>query len=163
MAVLKPVSQQDIETVQQLANEIWHEHYSKIISREQIDYMLSIFHSTDRILSETAEGCIWRLLWEDSHPVGYLMLKPEATRMYLSKIYLKKEFRGKGLGKLMMDFIKAQVVNNKMSIIYLNVNKSNTDTIRFYENNGFMKTGEGVFDIGKGFVMDDYIYELRIV
>jgi len=36
------------------------------------------------------------------------------------------------------------------------------DSIAFYERNGFAKTDEGIFDIGNGFVMDDYILELKV-
>ena len=48
-----------IPIIQQLAREIWEEHYIKIISQEQIDYMLELFYSDERIRSEIEEGISW--------------------------------------------------------------------------------------------------------
>jgi hypothetical protein len=39
------------------------------------------------------------------------------------------------------------------------VNKGNEKAIRSYERNGFVKVRSQVADIGKGFVMDDYVME----
>ena len=44
--------------------------------------------------------------------------------------------------------------------IELNVNKNN-ETTGIYEKLGFKRIRSEVIDIGKGFVMDDYVYELR--
>lgn len=162
MTELKPVTEDEIELLQQLAAEIWNQHYIKIISKEQIDYMLEMFHSKQKILEEISQGCIWRILWDNEKPVGYLMLKPEGSGMYLSKIYLKKEVRREGFGELMMDFVKKTAIEHKLFKVSLNVNKHNTDTIRFYEKSGFKKIGEGVFEIGNSYVMDDYIFELDL-
>jgi len=162
MTELKPVSQDEIGQLQQLASEIWNQHYIEIISKEQIDYMLELFHSKQRILEEISRGCIWMMLWNNEKPVGYLMLKPEKSGMYLSKIYLKKEVRRKGFGKLMIDFVKKTAIEHKLYKVSLNVNKHNTDTIRFYEKSGFKKVGEGVFEIGNSYVMDDFIFELDL-
>lgn len=46
--------------------------------------------------------------------------------------------------------------------IYLTVNKTNIKAIRVYERFGFEKTDQVVFDIGNGYVMDDYIYEVKV-
>lgn len=162
MTELKLLRQKDIETVQKLAKEIWYEHYSKIISYEQIDFMLDMFHSDERIILDIQKGCVWKILWFDSQPVGYLMIKSEKEKIYLSKIYLKKEFRGRGFGKIMMDDILEYSKKTNSKSICLNVNKNNLNSIRFYENSGFKKIDEVVADIGNGFVMDDFIYEIKL-
>ena len=43
--------------------------------------------------------------------------------------------------------------------MYLTFNKYNKLGIRAYERNGFVKVRSAVTNIGKGFVMDDYIME----
>ncbi len=168
MRLLKVVTKQ-IPTVQQLAREIWEEHYIKILSQAQIDYMLDLFYSTKKIQSEIEEGVSWEMLMDEdlpagSHgkPIGYLACKIESEKLYISKIYLKAETRGKGLGKFLLNRAIELAKQNHKKSIYLNVNKYNTDSIAFYERNGFVKIEEGVFDIGNGYVMDDYIYELKI-
>jgi ribosomal protein S18 acetylase RimI-like enzyme len=42
------------------------------------------------------------------------------------------------------------------------VNKRNPGAISFYKAAGFTIAREAVFDIGSGFVMDDYIMEKRL-
>ena len=47
-------------------------------------------------------------------------------------------------------------------VLHLNVNKHNATAIRAYERNGFVKARESVTDIGSGFVMDDYVMEIKL-
>lgn len=162
MIELKPLTSFEIPTVQQLAREIWEEHYIKILSQEQIDYMLDKFYSTEKIKSEIEEGIVWELLMDEEKPIGYLVCKIESDKLYISKIYLKAETRGKGLGKLLLNRAVELAKQHNKNSIYLNVNKHNTDSISFYERMGFVKIDEGVFDIGNGYVMDDFILELML-
>lgn len=156
------ISQREIPTVRQLAREIWDEHYIKILSQQQIDYMLDLFYSEEKIKSEIEQGIIWEMLWENDKPIGYLVCKIETDKVYISKIYLKAETRGKGYGKLLLNRARELAEQNHKKAIYLNVNKHNTGSIAFYERNGFVKIDEGVFDIGNGFVMDDFILEQKV-
>lgn len=164
---LVKINKEEISTVQKLAREIWDEHYIKILSQEQIDYMLGKFYSTEKIQSEIEDGVLWEMLMDDdlpagSHgkPIGFLSCKIESDKVYISKIYLKAETRGNGLGKFLLNRAIDLAEQNGKKSIYLNVNKYNTDSIAFYERNGFVKIDEGVFDIGNGYVMDDFIMEL---
>ena len=156
------IKSQQIPIVQQLAREIWEEHYIKIISQQQIDYMLDLFYSSEKIQSEIEEGVIWEMLIDEGNPIGYLVCKIESDKLYISKIYLKAETRGKGLGKLLLNRAVELAKQHHKNPIYLNVNKHNMDSISFYERMGFVKIDEGVFDIGKGYVMDDFILELML-
>lgn len=158
---LTKININEIPIVQQLAREIWDEHYIKIISQEQIDYMLELFYSDERIRSEIEEGISWEILMDKENPVGYLVCKIEEEKLFISKIYLKAETRGKGFGKLLLNRAIELAKHNQKESIYLNVNKENKGSIGFYERNGFEKIDEGVFDIGNGYVMDDFILELK--
>ncbi len=57
----------------------------------------------------------------------------------------------------MLTFIQEQW---KPGSVRLTVNRENLDSISFYENRGFIKSGEVVQEIGGGFVMDDYQMDL---
>lgn len=158
---LVKLKSEDISTVQQLAREIWEEHYLPIIGQQQIDYMLDLFYSTEKIQKELEEGVYWEILYLENEAIGYLVCEVEKENIQLSKLYLKSKVRGKGLGKFLIDrSIEIAKENNKNSI-RLNVNKNNTQSIAFYERVGFLKVEEGVFDIGNGYFMDDFIYEMK--
>ena len=75
--------------------------------------------------------------------------------MFLSKLYVKKEFRHKGIGKAVFEKIK----DFGFDKIQLTVNKYNKNTIDAYLKYGFKIIDSVVSDIGNGFVMDDYIME----
>ena len=123
--------------------------------------MLNLFYSEEKIKGELEEGISWEMLYENGQPIGYLVCKLEPEKLYISKIYLKAETRGKGLGKFLLNQAIELAKQNDKKSIYLNVNKYNSDSIAFYERNGFVKMDEGVFEIGNGYVMDDFILELR--
>ena len=46
--------------------------------------------------------------------------------------------------------------------VHLTVNKHNAKAIRFYEKNGFKNMESKTFDIGNGYIMDDYIYQKNL-
>jgi ribosomal protein S18 acetylase RimI-like enzyme len=65
------------------------------------------------------------------------------------------------LGKAALQFLNDKVSENDNERIILNVNKHNAAR-NFYESQGYRVYDEGVFDIGNGFVMDDYMMEFLI-
>ncbi len=154
VSATNPIQHQIIET---LAKEIWNEHYISIISLEQIDYMLPKFHNPDVILKQQQEGHQFYLVYFDTIPRGYLSLQPQEDGLFVSKFYLLKSFRGNGLGKKMMAFVEEIAKEMNYHRIYLTVNKHNTHSINFYQKCGFVIEKEAIFDIGNGFVMDDYV------
>lgn len=149
----------DFKIIETLAKEIWNEHYISIISQEQIDYMLPKFHHPDVILEQQQNGYQFYLTFFEENPVGYLSIQPREDGLFISKFYLLKRYRGEGLGKKMMDFIKQKAKEMKCHRLYLTVNKYNAHAIEFYKKCGFVIEKEAVFDIGNGFVMDDYVME----
>ena len=158
---LVKLKSEDISTVQQLAREIWEEHYLPIIGQQQIDHMLDLFYATEKIQKELEEGVYWEILYLENEAIGYLVCEVEEENIQLSKLYLKSKVRGKGLGKFLIDRSKEIAKENNKNSIRLNVNKNNTQSIAFYERVGFLKVEEGVFDIGSGYFMDDFIYEMK--
>lgn len=79
----------------------------------------------------------------------------------LHRIYLIPESKGKGFGKGALQFLNERVFESGNNRIILNVNKYNAAR-NFYESQGYRVYDEGVFDIGNGFVMDDYLMEFLI-
>ncbi|MEN8789552.1 MAG: GNAT family N-acetyltransferase [Flavobacteriaceae bacterium] len=149
----------DIALVVALADSIWREHYTPIIGRDQVDYMLLNFQSAEAIKSQIDEGASYYLLLLNNSPAGYFSFYLKESELFLSKIYLRKSLRGKGLGGKMLDFIQDEAANNGLKQISLTVNKNNTKTIAAYSKLGFRKVKPLVIDIGNGFVMDDFLME----
>ena len=143
-----------------LAKEIWNEHYSKILSKEQIDYMLKNFQSEKAIKVQIQDGYNYFVMMVDNEIIGYTGVIFQEEKLFLSKLYIKKEARGKGVARNTLEFLKSLCIDKGYNKIYLTVNKYNTDSIAAYKKMGFEIIDSVVSDIGNGYVMDDYIMEL---
>ena len=153
----------DILLLVNLSSSIWHEYWPAILSVRQIDYMLNKFQSFDVIKSQIRdEGYIYNLIYNDKVPAGYFAIHPEINKLFLSKLYIKKEFRHLGIGSEAFDKIckTAEKLNKKS--VYLTVNKYNINSVKAYKKWGFKQIDAVVTDIGEGFVMDDFIMEYQL-
>ena len=146
----------DYKVIEKLADIIWREHYIPIVGKPQIDYMLDKYQSVKAMQEQTQTGYEYYTVFYDELPVGYLCIKPEKDNLFLSKIYILTTYRGKGIGKTMMQFVSDKAKKYHLNKIRLTVNKYNRNSIKAYDKMGFKNVGPLVADIGSGFVMDDF-------
>ena len=106
------------ETVFKYANNLSEEEKNKINN-----------YINNNIASEIKNYCN---IVVDDNIVGCLLLIDKEDGKLLDEIYLKKEYRNKGIGT---DIIKNIIKEN--NIIYLWVYKSNTRAISLYKKLGF--------------------------
>ncbi|SFI74669.1 Ribosomal protein S18 acetylase RimI [Kaistella treverensis] len=164
MCTFKKATAEDIPLIQELAEKSWNSAYKNILSKEQIFYMLREMYSAEEISRQLQNpNYVYYLISVGNENAGFIGFEYqyEEKTTKLHRIYLLEEFKGKGLGKKTLQFLKLQVQQNGDTRIILNVNKSNP-AIEIYESQGFKIYEEGVFDIGNGFVMDDYLMECFI-
>ena len=155
MQLVRVESAAQIAAVADLARETWTQHYVPIIGAAQVEYMLATFQSAEAIARQiAAEGHEYHL----SPDAGYLALAPDVAKrsVLLSKIYVKADRRGTGLGRALVEFAAARCAELGCGELWLTVNINNAGSIAFYERMGFRKTNRLVTDIGGGFVMDDW-------
>lgn len=153
----------NIHELAALAHNIWHEYWVEILSKDQIDYMVENFQSEKALKKQIEkENYIYFFIKFEQENVGYIGMSKKNDHLFLSKLYIKKDFRHKGIGTKAFDFIKKFAKEHNYNNIILTVNKYNTNTIRAYNKWGFEQIDSVVTDIGNGFVMDDYIMEYRL-
>ena len=149
----------EIEAVATLAHEIWNQHFVPIIGQDQVDYMLEKFQSAPAIAGQISSGYLYYMIEEDDQMVGYFALAPVSDvegEAQLSKIYVREDYQGRGLGKAALEFAEELCVKMGVRKLWLTVNRQNSATMDFYRRMGFTIEGEVVQDIGNGFVMDDF-------
>lgn len=162
-SIVAATSKAVLQEIEMLAIEIWQEHYTPIIGSAQVAYMLYKFQSfaaMDRQIKE--EGYLYYAIYQNDNLVGYFAVQPRAESLFLSKLYVASNMRGLGIAKLAMSFIKDLATTKNLEQIELTVNKYNKDSIAAYNKMGFITVKEAVFDIGEGFVMDDYVMQLDL-
>ena len=159
MQFKKVISKIDIEQVAALAKTIWTEYYTDLLPKGQAAYMIDKFQSAIAIEKQIAEGHHYFFLEEDEIPIGYLDFVMQDETCFISKIYLIKEERGKGLGTIALNFIEEQAKALNAKKLQLTVNKNNIPAFNAYLRADFQNVGPIQIDIGNGFVMDDYKME----
>jgi GNAT superfamily N-acetyltransferase len=161
-ARLDAITEADFATVAGLGETIWRSHYARLISAPQIDYMLAGRYTPDKLREYLNADDRWmELLKIDGKPIGYCSYArtPTPRAMKLEQLYLLQEYRGKGLGGLMLRHVESRSLGLGLGVLMLQVNKRNADSIAFYRKAGFTIREEAIFDIGNGFFMDDYVME----
>lgn len=150
---------ENIKELAELASKIWHEYWPILLSDKQIDYMVENFQSENAIKNQIAnEHYTYYYIIKNNEKAGYFGLSDKEGYLFLSKLYISKDFRHKGLGTKAFEKIK-EIANGRK--IRLTVNKQNFNSIKAYEKWGFKTIDSVVTDIGNGFVMDDYIMEYK--
>ena len=148
----------EIQDIAILANEIWHQHFIPIIGEAQVEYMVEKFQSYPAIKSQIEnDGYEYYQIFCGHTMAGYTGIHQENNALFLSKLYIKKDFRGQHLATKALDFLIQLCKERGLGKIWLTCNKYNSNTLAVYDHLGFVITDEQVADIGNGFVMDDYI------
>ncbi len=156
--ILEAVNPSNIKEIEELAYRIWNEHYIPIIGKEQVDYMLSNFQTAQAIENQIKDGYRYYLVCHNDKGIGYFAIIPcrEDQSLFLSKFYISKEFRGRGIARACLSYMENICREYGLNSIWLTVNKYNSTAIKAYQRLGFNKVGELIQDIGNGFIMDDY-------
>lgn len=146
-----------------IADEVWHQHFATILSPEQIDYMVARFQSEAAMKDQMeTQGYEYYFIQAEGVNVGYVGIKNDGDRLFLSKLYILKRYRGNGYASGAFEFLRRICRVRGLRAVWLTVNRYNADTIAIYKKKGFAVTEEKVTDIGNGFVMDDYFMEWQI-
>ena len=164
VTINKVSSDTELREISELADTVWHECFTDIISLEQIDYMVEKFQSYKPMTSQIAEqDYSYYAVRENAELCGYIGVKPERdNRFFLSKLYLRSDKRGRGIASLMLKKVFEEAENCGKEKVYLTVNKHNERAIAVYLRTGFVIADKAVTDIGNGYVMDDYIMEYTL-
>ena len=154
---------QDVPLIRSLAEMIFPITYQKILSEDQINYMMELMYHPNVLLDQmTNQGHHFLLIRNDSEDtVGFASFSaledPEIIKLH--KIYLLPSYQGQGIGKIFMEEICRQSRQNGARILELNVNRSNK-ALYFYENLGFYRFKTVDIPIGNHFYMNDFLMRL---
>ena len=151
---------QQLDAVAGLARDIWYEYYVPLIGQRQVDYMVSTFQSSEAMAQQMREGYEYFTTERDGRVIGYCAVQPKPAEgsLFLSKLYLLRDARGAGTGRVCMEFIEQLARRRGLKLLWLTVNKGNP-AVKAYERLGFRIAADLVMDIGGGFVMDDFRME----
>ena len=163
MADFIKVEKSDIKDLAALAKDIWFEYWHSILTLGQIYYMVNRFQSEMALNDQIdRENYTYYFIVEDGKRIGYFGITPEHDYLFLSKLYLVKDYRGKGFGKQAFEKVKEIAKEQNFNKIQLTVFKQNFKSFQIYEKWGFKMLHPVVTRIGNGYEMDDYVMEYTL-
>ena len=113
--VRKAETDEQIREIADLANVIWNEHFTPIIGREQVEYMVEKFQSYPALKEQIAEGYEYYQIIHDGESCGYTGIHPgEDNRLFLSKLYIKKRKQGAASGHKDIRFLKGSLPGTRI-------------------------------------------------
>jgi GNAT superfamily N-acetyltransferase len=165
---IRKAQRHELNILEKLARAIWPSTYSDIISTAQIEFMLSWMYAEQTLQSQFDQGHEFYILSVQNSDLGFLALEwiSSATdrtqqTLKINKLYILGQQQNKGFGKALIQKAIQRASETKVLEIILQVNKANKAK-DFYAHLGFQIKEEAIFDIGNGFVMDDYIMSFKL-
>ena len=148
----------DFRQLEPFAASIWEQHYTPIIGADQVAFMLDKYQSAQTMFDQFSAGYKYAVVICGDQKAGYFAYDGKAEKeVFISKLYIHKDFRRRGLGKYILDFIAKEARALGCTAITLSVNKDNSNSIQFYISCGFQTIKAQKVAIGEGFYMDDYV------
>ncbi len=99
-------------------------------------------NSLTTLLGNVELGGVW-LIYSGSQAVGYIALcagysiEFSGKDAFIDEFYIRPEFRGKGLGKQTLEFIKIAAKDLDIRALHLEVARTNTNARRLYSRSNF--------------------------
>lgn len=162
MTIREIFSDADVRRMVKVAETVWREANVVFCTPEQVEYMIERFQSFEAVQGQLLQGYRYFVFEEEGDIVAYFGVQPQGERLFLSKFYILKEYRGQGIFSAGLDVMKKLCQESEMNAIYLTVNRNNGHAYEVYLKKNFKVIEEAVVDIGCGFVMDDYIMQLDL-
>ena len=148
----------DFRQLEPFAALIWEQHYTPIIGAEQVAFMLNKYQSAQAMFDQFSAGYKYAVVISGGQKAGYFAYDGKAEKdVFISKLYIHKDFRRRGLGRGIRDFISKEARALGCMAMTLSVNKDNSDSIQFYTAYGFQTIKAQKVAIGEGYYMDDYV------
>lgn len=165
MIDIRAAHKEDIPTIRALAQRFWPVAFASILSVKQIAYMMDMMYSPASLEEQMRQKHQFVIASRKKKDVGYLSYEVNCNNLNKTKIhklYISPNHQRLGVGGALVNYVMLQALKAKNDVLFLNVNKQNEKAINFYKKHHFQLVKEEEIDIGDGFIMDDYVFELHV-
>lgn len=165
MIEIVAANKKQIPIIRELAEQVWPQTFSSILSLSQIDYMMEMMYSVASIEKQMIDGHLFAVAREDKVNVGYVSYEVNynnSGKTKIHKLYVSPQYQQRGIGKAMVEYVSQNALILGSNVVFLNVNKHNKGAIDFYNKLHFVLVKKEEIDIGGGFIMDDFVFELGL-
>jgi diamine N-acetyltransferase len=148
---IRRVTINDVSALSVIARQTFYDTFTGTCTEADMQSFLDQFYNKEQLSRELLDAETFCFFAEaDAVPVAYLHFKedyknfPEIKKwkaLELKRIYVLKEFHGKGIAQKLMDFILNFAAEKKYEVVWLGVWEHNVRAQKFYEKYGFINSG----------------------
>jgi len=159
---IRAANANDISIISAIAHHTWPDAYGSYINKAQLDYMLDMMYSDQSLMDQLNRGHQFYIAEHNNSAVGFASVSQEADNACkLNKLYVLPTAQKIGAGKALLLKTIEYATSHTACCLYLQVNKQN-NAQHFYSKHGFTIREASILEIGNGYIMDDYIMELKL-
>ncbi|MDY6958460.1 MAG: GNAT family N-acetyltransferase [Halobacteriota archaeon] len=143
MAYRRVESDDDIDVLVSMARDIWSDCFKDMFDSKTLPKLIESAQSKRAILAHIRDGYQYFIIDRDDERIGYFAYKIDRFRneLFLSKIYIYSDQRGKGVGKEVLNHLEELSHDRGIGKIALTVYHGNINSIKTYERWGFSNLG----------------------
>jgi len=138
---VRTASKRDIPAISQLLGQVWHDTYDTIYGIEKVNAITAQWHSISALERNLKQPASEFLVADDGNTIAGTafasQIEPATAKLH--QLYVLPQFRGKGVGKLLLEEIEDSFFEAQNLV--LEVEALNGPAIRFYQQHGFIQTG----------------------
>lgn len=149
--IIRRATVNDAATLSALSKQTFFDTFTGTCTDEDMEQFLQEYFNLEQVKSELRnENDFYFFAEINGIPAGYIRMMEDYSNFELMKkwkalelkrIYVDKEFHGKGVAKELINFVEAFAKENKYEVLWLGVWEHNLRAKRFYEKNGFTDSG----------------------
>ena len=155
----------DIDILVGIAYEIWSKHFGQYFDADTLAQLIEGVQSKTAILADFENNYKYFFITEDDKNVGYFAYKimPEENELFLNKLYIYSNQRGKGTGKKVLNHLEDVCHASSIENITLTVYQGNTNSVKAYEKWGFENLGLIKKVFSENLIFDDFKMRKKLI
>lgn len=156
--VTKKCTIEDLQLLRDFAYKTFSETFHHLNTPANMKAYLEQAFNHDKMRDELSDiNSAFYFLFADKELAGYLKLNEEDAQtdindpqsIEIERIYVAKEYQGKGLGNILMNKALSIANDRRKSYVWLGVWEKNKNGIQFYKKHGFYKVDNHSFFMGE--------------
>jgi diamine N-acetyltransferase len=167
---LQKATTRNYKTLAALGRDTFTENFAESNDPEDFsDYITKAFYPYKILIDLEQPDSQFYIVWHEKKAIAYCRINFDTEldeligkkQIEVQQIYVKKAFKGHGIGTILMEKVIQLAQHGKYDAIWLGVWEHNPAAIAFYEHKGFRRIGQHIFQLGKD-AQIDYLYALEV-
>jgi ribosomal protein S18 acetylase RimI-like enzyme len=162
-------SQKHRAVLAQIGASTFYDSYKDENSESDMQSYISNTYTIEKLVTNLNDKNIaYFLVYNETGDIAYVKLllnqtnsKLEGKSAEIEKIYVRKQFHGKGIAQQLMQFTIEFCKQQNYQNIYLGVWQENHKALKFYNKMGFKTFDIRTFQLGER-ICDDYMLSLSL-